>query len=44
MENKILEILKKYYKLSKEELDEGCYINGRWFSVEEVVKVIKENL
>ena len=42
----IKELLYKHYDIDEEygEDEVGCFINGKWFSIKNVLQVIKENL
>lgn len=42
---KIRKILYKYYRIdSVGEGDTGCSCNGRWFSINDVIRVLEEEL
>jgi hypothetical protein len=40
MIEEIREILLKYY----EDGDRGCYVNGVWLSVDNIIRILKEEL
>lgn len=43
----IKEALYNYYEIEDDEdynVDCGCFINGKWLSIEDVLKIIKDNM
>lgn len=36
----IYQVLKKYYHLDEEQTDRGCYINGKWFSIDSIITIL----
>ena len=37
----IKKILMRYYDLDADELEKGCYINGKWFSIDAIIEILK---
>ncbi len=40
--DEIKNILYKYYQVDDEDAEKGCYINGKWLSIKNIIDILKE--